>query len=86
MVFIGNFAKARGDPLGISSLFKGAGSKIASTIGNFGKSIINDAGPMFIKDRLKKLADSTGITNVIGKDAVEGGLDFVKKGLTGNLV
>jgi hypothetical protein len=80
------FAKARGDPLGISSLFKGAGSKISSTIGNFGKRLINDVGPMFISRKLGQLADKTGITDVIGKDAVKTGTDFVRKGLTGNLV
>jgi hypothetical protein len=79
------FSKARGNPLGIGSLFKGAGSKISSTIGNFGKKFINSVGPMFISGKLGQLADKTGITNVIGKDAVKTGMDFVRKGLTGNL-
>jgi hypothetical protein len=70
----------------IGGLFKGAGDKIASTIGNFGKSMINNVAPMFISGKLGQLADKSGITNVIGKDAVKTGMEFVRKGLTGNLV
>ena len=78
------FSTARGNLIG--GLFKGAGDKIASTIGDFGKRMINTVGPMFISGKLGQLADKTGITNVIGKDAVKTGMDFVRKGLTGNIV
>jgi 2-phosphoglycerate kinase len=48
--------------------------------------MINKVGPMFISGKLEQLANKTGITDVIGKDAVRTGREFIRKGLTDNLV
>ena len=69
-------------------LFGGLGSAIGDAFSagknkllDAGKRLINMEAPRFITSKLGEVAEKAGLSNVIGKDAVNTGLDFVKKNI-----
>ena len=76
----------------VGHLFKGTGSAIGDMFASgrdklfeIGKKTINSLAPRMVTQKLSEMADKTGISNVIGKDLVKTGLDFVGKNI-GNVI
>jgi len=89
-MLFGGFGRKRVSPVGL--LFSGVGSAIGDAFSRgkdkvmeFGKQMINKQVPKLITNKLSEVADKTGITNVVGKDLLKTGLDFVGKNI-GNVI
>ena len=76
----------------VGHLFKGTGSAIGNMFASgrdklidIGKKTINSLAPRLVTQKLSEMADKTGISNIIGKDTLKSGLDYVGKNI-GNIV